>query len=171
MTLALFQILAIAAIVVYLLRWRAGVRRRNAQSWDLLLARLQPEWSARELIDPSSNKGSSDTAAEKWTRILGAHGLWAMYENAAVMMEIADYAARNSDSIPRELLADLRNDAMQIRVYVLITLAKYAIGEVSESIVMNALRVESAYAEMTLRMTDLIQQNAPEVLPAFEAAI
>lgn len=172
MTLLLLQIAAIGAVAVYLERWRAGVRRRNARSWDLLLARLRPEWSARELIDSSSsNEGSRATPDEKWNRILGARGLWGMFENAGVMVEMADYAAQNSDSIDREILATLRSDAMQIRVYVLVMLAKYVFSEVNEPVVIGALRVESAYAEMVLRMAEFLQENAVEILPKFETAI
>jgi len=48
---AIVQIVAIAAIALYLARWRMGFRRRNAQTWESLLARLRPDWSARELSD------------------------------------------------------------------------------------------------------------------------
>ena len=51
MILTLLQIAAIAGVELYLARWRAGVRRRNNQTWDSLLARLRPDWSARELSD------------------------------------------------------------------------------------------------------------------------
>jgi hypothetical protein len=51
MILLLLQISAIAAVAYYLVRWRSVVSRRNAQTWDSLLARLRPDWSARELSD------------------------------------------------------------------------------------------------------------------------
>jgi hypothetical protein len=87
------------------------------------------------------------------------------------MMEMADYAARNSDYVDSELLGILRRDAMQIRVCVLKTLAKYALSEVNDSIRMNALRAESAYAEMALLTTELLQANAGDMLPSFVAAM
>ena len=51
MILPVFQIAAVAVVAIYLVRWRAGLRRRNASSWESLIARLSPDWSARELSD------------------------------------------------------------------------------------------------------------------------
>ena len=51
MILALLQIALIVAIGLYLGHLRRNMRRRNTQSWSSLLARLRPEWSARELSD------------------------------------------------------------------------------------------------------------------------
>jgi hypothetical protein len=36
------------------------------------------------------------TPKEKWQLIRGAHGLWAMYENACVVLEMADYSGFDS---------------------------------------------------------------------------
>ena len=46
-------------------------------------------------------------------------GLWVMYQNARTMLEMADFAAKNSDTVDRLLIETLRSDAMQIRVCVL----------------------------------------------------
>jgi hypothetical protein len=171
MIFLLLQLAAIAAVAVCLNRWRASVRRRNAQTWDSLLARLRPDWSVREWSDRcSSHEGSNATPEEKWKSVQGACGLWAMFENARVMLEMADYAARNSDTVDRQLLASLRSDAMQIRVCVLTALGKYAFTQVNESICANAFRAASAYAEMTARMTELLQVSAAGMVPDFVAA-
>jgi hypothetical protein len=170
--LVLLQVGAIAAAAAYFNRWRVGVRRRNAQSWDSLVARLRPDWNAREVVDRClSDEGLNAAPDEKWKRIQGAYGLWAIHENAGVMLEMADYAARNSDSVDRRLLATLRCDAIQIRVCVLTALAKYAMSEVNESICSNALRAESAYAGMAARMTEFLQANAADLVPDFAAAM
>jgi hypothetical protein len=88
MILCLIQIAAVVAIALYLIRWRSSVRRRNAQSWDSLLARLSPEWSARELSEQFLWKESiSATPEDAWQRMHGAKGLWIMYQNARVMVE------------------------------------------------------------------------------------
>jgi hypothetical protein len=56
-----------AAVILYLVRWRSGIRKRNAQSWDSLLARLRPDWSARELSDHFLWKeGLSATPDDAW---------------------------------------------------------------------------------------------------------
>jgi hypothetical protein len=170
--LALLQFVAFVAVAAYLYRLRAGLRRRNAQSWDALIAHLRPDWSARQLTDFSFS-GPSPTPAplEKWKRIRDADGLWTIYRNAGVMLEMADYAARNSDSFDLELLTTLRRESMYIRVLVLAAFAKYAFNAARETVWMSTLRVESAYAEMAVRITELLEVAAPDALPAFVAAM
>ncbi len=170
--LPLLQIAAIAVVAFYLGRWRAGVRRRNTQSWESLLSRLRPDWSARELSDHFLWKeGLNSTPEETWTRIQGAHGLWAIYQNARVMLEMADFASRSCNSVDRELVETLRSDAMQIRVCVLMALCQYAFSQASEGVRVNAFRAASMYTGMAARMTQLLQANAAMVLPDFVAAM
>jgi hypothetical protein len=172
MIFILLQIAAIVVAAVYLRHWRASVRRRNAQSWQSLLARLRPDSSARALTDHFLwNEGLNTTPEETWTRIQGPHGLWAMYQNACVMLEMADYAARNSGSVDRELLETLRSDAIQIRACVLMALVKYAFSQVNENICVHAFRAASMYTGMAARMTELLQVNAAGILPDFVAAM
>jgi hypothetical protein len=94
-----------------------------------------------------------------------------MYQNAGVMVEMADFAARNSDSVDRELLETLRADAMHIRICVLTTLARYACSQVNDAISVNAYRAASMYTGMAARMTQLLQANAAGILPDFVAAM
>jgi hypothetical protein len=105
------------------------------------------------------------TPEEKWRIVRGAQGLWTIYENASVMLEMADYAARNSDTVDRELLANLHSDAMQIRVCVLSTLAKYAFSQVNESISANVSQAASMYTEMATRTAELLQVNVGNMVP------
>jgi hypothetical protein len=172
MILIVLQTTAIMAAATYLHQWRAGIRRRNKQTWGSLLARLRPDWNSRELNDPSLwAQALKATPEEKWNRIEGARGLVAMYQNASVMLDMADYAVRNSDAVDLDLIASLRSDAMQIRVSVMVALARYAFCQVNESICVNALRAASMYAGMTTRMTELLQQNAAGMVPNFVAAM
>jgi len=172
MIFPLLQIAAIALVALYLGRWRRGVRRRNAQSWDSLLARLRPDWSARELSDHFLWKeGLSATPDDAWQRMEGPKGLWVMYQNAKVMLEMADYAAKNSETVDRVLLETLRSDAMQIRLCVLMALGQYAFSQASEGVRVNAFRAASMYTGMAARMTQLLQENAAIVVPDFVAAM
>ncbi len=172
MIFPLLQIAAIAVVAVYLGRWRAGVRRRNNETWGTLLSRLRPDWSARDLSGHFLWKEGIDTTPEEtWLRMHGAHGLWAIYQNARVMQEMADYAARNSESIDRELIETLHSDAMQIRLCVLMALAQYAFSQASEGVRVNAFRAASMYTGMAARMTRLLQENAAVVVPDFVAAM
>ena len=172
MLLVVLQTTAVMAAASYMHQWGARARRRNRQTWGSLMARLRPDWNSRELNDPSLWAAAyRATPEEKWQRLEGARGLVAMYQNASVMLEMADYAARNSDAVNPELLASLRSDAMQIRVSVMVALARYAFCQVNESICVNALRAASMYTEMTTRMTELLQQNAAGMVPNFVAAM
>lgn len=172
MILISLQVAVIAAVVVFFLRWRAGVRRRNTQSWDSLLARLRADWSARELSDQFLWKDELNaTPDDAWQRMEGPKGLWIMFQNARVMMEMADFAARNCSDIDRLLLETLRSDAMQIRVCVLMGLAQYAFSQASEGVRVNAFRAASMYTGMAARMTRLLQDHAAVVLPDFVAAM
>lgn len=172
MIFPLIQIIAIALVAFYLGRWRVAIHRRNRQSWESLIVRLRPDWSARDLSDHFLWKeGVNTTSADTWTRIKGPHGLWAMYQNARVMLEMADYAARNCESVDRELLETLRSDAVQIRVCVLMALIQYACSHASEGVRVNAFRATSMYTGMAARMTRLLQENAAIILPDFVAAM
>jgi hypothetical protein len=172
MLLTFLQVTVLTALAVGFQRWRSSAKRRNKQTWGSLLARLRPDWNSRELSDPSLwAQKLKATPEEKWNRIRGARGLCAMYQNAGVMLEMADFADRNSDTVDREMLETLRSDAMQIRVYVMVALARYAFCQVNESICVNALSAASMYAEMTMRMTRLLQANAAGMVPNFVAAM
>jgi hypothetical protein len=172
MIFPLLQIALIATVAFYLGRWRVGVRRRNSQTWDSLLARLRPDWSARELSDHFLWKeGLNASPEDAWKRMEGPHGLWAIYQNARVMLEMADFASRNCATVDRELVETLRSDAMQIRVCVLMALTQYAFSQASEGVRVNAFRAASMYTGMAARMTQLLQENAAMVLPDFVAAM
>lgn len=172
MILPLIQIAVIAAIAYYLWHWRTNVRRRNLQTWESLLARLRPEWSARELSDHFLWKQGLDTTPDDaWQRMEGPKGLWVMYENARVMLEMADYAARHCEGVDRVLVSTLHSDAMQIRLCVLAALAQYAFTKASEGVRINAFRAASMYTDMAARMTGLMQNHAAVMVPDFVAAM
>jgi hypothetical protein len=168
----LLQIAALALVAMYLVRWRIAVRRRNHQSWDSLISRLRPDWSARDLSDQFLWKeGLSATPEDTWTRMQGPRGLWVMYQNAKVMLEMADFAVKNCESVDRVLFETLRSDAMQIRVCVLMALGQYAFSHASEGVRVNAFRAASMYTGMAARMTQLLQENAAILVPDFVAAM
>jgi hypothetical protein len=164
----IFILLSIAALAVYLGSRRANSRRRNAQTWDSLVGQLRLDWSASGL---SRNEGIKTTPQDAWQRMEGPKGLCVMFQNARVMLEMADYAARNGDAVDRKLLETLRSDAMHIRVYVLRALGQYAFTQVNESICVNAYRAASMYLGMTDRMTQLLQVHAAVHVPDFAAAM
>ena len=101
----------------------------------------------------------------------GPKGLWAMYQNARVMLEMADYAVRNSENVDPLLIETLHSDAMQIRVCVLMALVQYAFSQAGEGVWVNAYRAASMYTGMAARMTQLLQANAAMIVPDFVAAM
>ena len=146
--------------------------RRNKQSWESLIARLQTGWSGRQLSEHFLWKeGVNSTPDETWVHIQGTRGLWVMYKNAAVMLQMADFAARHADSVDPELLQALRSDAMQIRLCTLMTIAQCTFSQASDSVRYNAFRAASMYTGMSARMTQLIEGSANSALPAFVAAM
>lgn len=166
MILPVLQVLAIAVIAICFHGVRASLRRRSAQSWEAIVSRLRLDSCTRRLGDRSIWNGDLNIAPEeKWQLIRGAQGLWTIYENAGVMLEMADYAARNSDSVDRELLAALRSDAMQIRVCVLTALVKYAFSQVNEGVTANLTRAANMYTEMAIRTTELLEGNFGNMIP------
>lgn len=172
MFLILLQIAVIVAVVGFFVHWRASVRRRSTQTWDSLLARLRPDWSARDLSDQFLWKeGLNATPDDAWQRMEGPKGLWVMFQNARVMLEIADFAAKHSSDVDKVLLETLRSDAMQIRVCALMGLAQYAFSQASEGVRVNAFRAASMYTGMAARLTQLLQDHAAVVLPDFVAAM
>lgn len=172
MVLPLVQIAVLVAITLYLVRWRMSVRRRNAETWDSLLAKLRPDWSARELTDHFLWKeGLSTTPEDAWRRMEGPKGLWVIYQNAKVMLEMADYAAKHCEGVDRLLVETLHSDAMQIRVCVMTALAQYAFTKAGEGVRVNAYRAASIYTGMAARMTQLLQEHAAVLVPDFVAAM
>lgn len=172
MILPLVQIAVIVAITLLLVRWRMSVRRRNAQTWDTLIARLRVDWSARELSDHFLWKeGLNATPEDAWKRMEGPKGLWVIYQNARVMLEMADYASKHCEGVDRLLIETVHSDAMQIRVCVLTALAQYAFSQAGEGVRINAYRAASMYTGMAARMTQLLQEHAAVLVPDFVAAM
>jgi hypothetical protein len=170
--LLVLQIAAVVAIALYLMRWRKAVRARNSQSWESLMAKLRPEWSARDLSDHFLwQEGLSATPEDAWQRMEGPKGLWVMYQNCKVMLEMADFAAKHCEGVDRLLVETLHSDAMQIRVCVLTALAQYAFTHASEGVRVNAFRAASMYTGMAARMTQLLQDYAAVQVPDFVAAM
>ena len=176
MLLPLLQIAIVSALLVYFGKWRGNMRRRNTQSWDSLLCQLRSDWSARDLSEQFLWKeGLTATTDDIWQRLDGPRGLWAMYQNARVLLEMADYANRNTipgtDPIDPMVLETLRSDAMQIRLCVLMALAQYALSQATDGVKVNAFRAANISRGMAARMTTLLQEHASVVLPDFVAAM
>jgi hypothetical protein len=172
MVTMLLQIAAVALLASFFVWWRMAARRRNAQTWETLLARLRPDWSARELCDHFLwDEKLSATPEDAWARMEGPKGLWIMYQNARVMQEMADFAARNCEGVDQVLVQTLHSDALQIRVCVLAALTQYAFTQAGEGVRVNAYRAAATYTGMAARMTCFLQDYAASQIPDFVAAM
>ena len=92
-----------ALVLLYAAFWRVQQFRRGAKSWDELVAKLKPnDWST-------------------------AKGLWAVYCNASILIQLADYAAEhgNDTELSENLLQSIRAEALQMRMRALIALVQH----------------------------------------------
>jgi len=172
MLLTLLQIAVVALVAGYLIQFRFAAKRRNSMTWDALIARLRPDWSAHVLSDHFLwESGINATQEDAWLRMEGPKGLWTMYKNAVVMQQMADFAARNCEGVDPVLVQMLHSDAMQIRVCVLYALVQYAFSHASAGVRVNAYRAASMYSEMAARMTCFMQEYAAVQVPNFVEAM
>jgi hypothetical protein len=130
--LSLLQLAVLSALVLYLAQRRAYMRRRNLQSWERLVAQIHSDSSAGDLGGQFPGAKFSTTETNQFRQQPhDFRGLWTLFTNARVALEMADYAERNSPPklhpIDPVLLASLRTDAMQIRVSTLLAIAKSAL--------------------------------------------
>ena len=170
--LVLVEIGVIVLGATYLAWWQIRLRQRRAVAWKTLVTHLQPKRANSEFGQHHNwNQELFVTPEEKWRAINGAQGLWAMYENAGVMLDIANYAASNSTEADPELIAALRRDAFQIRVSVAVALSKYACHQVNESTSAAVSRAAAYYADMVKRTVELAQANCTTLAPGFAASM
>ncbi len=88
------QLLSAALLLGYAGYWRMQQSKRRSESWDEIVRKLRPnDWSC-------------------------ARGIWMIYCNASVLVQLADYAAEygNGKGVPEELLESIRSDAFHIRI-------------------------------------------------------
>jgi hypothetical protein len=172
--LPMIQVLVTALMLTYAGYWRRRQSKRRAATWDEMIARLRPnndfgfdEVATRYLY----GTGINATAQDIWGRIDGAKGLWAMYNNAGVLIQIAEYATEHGSGVPEELLEGLKSDAFQIRISVLMSLAQHAFSRSGVGACVNAHRASETYSNMLARLTMLFQEHSAMLFPSFLEAM
>ena len=160
MILQLFEIGIAASGAVYLSLWRIRIHRQRTSAWDSLVAQLKPSYSGSELShEYLRDEDLNSTPEERWHRIQDARGYWEMFENAGVMLNMADYAVRNGAAVDPELLAQLRSDATQIRISIFFALSHHALSHVTEETRANMAHVTSIYEDMVRQMSWLVEER------------
>lgn len=175
MILPILQVLATALMLAYAGYWRRRQSKRRSESWDQIILKLRPnDWGLEEVADRYLySPGINATPEDVWNRISGAKGLWAMYTNASVLVQLADYASEHGDGtqIPEALLESIRTDAFQIRMSVLRALAQHVLSKSSAAAAVNAHRATATYSSMLARTTELFQDYSAPLFPRFLEAM
>jgi hypothetical protein len=173
MTLFQFQSFASVILVCYVFFWcRQQIKRRN-RTWNQIVSQLRShDWGIEEISENYLYKsGIRATVADIWPRIAGCEGLWAMYKNAPVLVQLADYAAEHGDGVDPYLLHQLRSDAFQIRFHVMVALAQHAFSSASMGASENAHQAACAYSTLLARVTGMMQEHSARLFPSYLDAV
>jgi hypothetical protein len=167
----LAQVLLTALLLAYAGYWRKRQSKRRSESWDEIVLRLRPnDWGYESVTERYLYSDRVTATPENvWEKISGAKGLWAMYSNAQVLVQLADYAAEhgNGEQVPEEVLASIRTDAFQIRMCVLMALAQHVFSSSSVAARVSAHRATQSYAALLARMTAVFQDYSAILFPKF----
>ena len=124
----LVQVVVCGALLAYLLHCRAYMHRRNRATWESLADQLHSFSAAGDPIPSTSAEALLESAEESRQTSRDSRSLWMLFNRARVVLEMADFAERNStpgpDFIDPVLLARVRRNAMQIRISALAGLAR-----------------------------------------------
>ena len=173
MTLPLLQVGIAALLIAYAVIWRRQQAKRRANSWDAIVGQLRSnEWGIEDISERYLYKGDVRvTTQDVWQRINGCQGLWAMYKNCPVLIQLADYAAEHGENVDQAMLAGLRSDAIQIRLQVITALVQYLFSASPVSASVNAHRAVSTYSAMMVRLTSFVQEYSSALFPSYLDAV
>jgi hypothetical protein len=173
MILPLLQVILTALLVAYAAFWRRQQMKRRTKSWDAIVSQLRcNDWGIEEITERFLYKSEIQvTPKDVWQRIQGCKGLWAMYKNSPVLVQLADYAAEHGEGVDQEMLEGLRSDAFQIRLCVLMALGQYMLSSSTVGASVNAHRAVATYSAMLVRLTAFIQEYSTSLFPAYLDAV
>jgi len=81
------------------------------------------------------------------------------------------HAAEHGQDVPEELIEELRSDALQIRMAVMMALVKYGFSHSGVAASVNAHRAATAYSAMLAHITTLFQEHSALYFPRFLEAM
>ncbi|MGC2404710.1 MAG: hypothetical protein WA510_33275 [Acidobacteriaceae bacterium] len=169
----MLQVIVATLLIGYAAFWRRQQGKRRSRTWNEIISQLHGnDWGIEEISERFLYKSEVQvTAKDVWERIQGCKGLWAMYKNSPLLVELADYAAEHGENVDRELLESLRSDAFQIRVCVLMALGQYVFSASSVGASVNAHRAVATYSAMLVRITAFIQEYSTSLFPSYLDAV
>jgi hypothetical protein len=167
------QLVLAVALLAFVGLWRRAQAKRKQRSWDEMVMALRAnDWGIDEVSERYLYRGGiKATPVDIWKRIDGARGLWAMYCNAPLLVQLADYAAEHGTDPDEALLEGLRSDAFQIRLCVLVALAKYGTSQSTVGASVRAHRATALYSGMLAHLTMLFQDSAGQLFPKYLQAM
>jgi hypothetical protein len=173
MILPLLQVILTALLIAYAAFWRRQQTKRRDKSWNGIISQLRGnDWGIEEITERFLYKSEVQvTPKDVWERIQGSKGLWAMYKNSPVLVQLADYAAEHGQNVDVEMLEGLRSDAFQIRLCVLLALGQYVLSSSSVGAAVNAHRAVATYSAMLVRLTAFIQEYSTPLFPSYLDAV
>lgn len=175
MILPILSIAVTAVPAAYAIHWRRAQARRRSADWATILGRFRShsEFGFAEISERYLYSPAIDAAPENiWARIHGAEGLWSMFVNTGVLMDLAEYASTHGgDAIPEMLAEELRSDALQLRIAVLVALARYGFSRSGVSAAVNAHRAACAYGSLLTHITTFFQEHSTLYFPRFLEAM
>ena len=173
MILPLLQVIVTALLIGYAAFWRRQQAQRRAKTWEGITSQLRDnDWGIEEITERFLYKSEVQvTTKDVWQRIHGCKGLWAMYKNSAVLVQLADYAAAHGESVDHQMLEELRSDAVQIRLCVILALGQFLFSASSVAASVNAHRAVSNYSSMMVRLTSFVQEYSTGLFPSYLNAV
>jgi len=155
--LLLLLAVVLLLVVLVLVRRPVALFQPNRRSWASLVGRLRPDWTTRELNDCFAwDRCIVETPEDIWEVMNGPKGLWVMYCNAGVMLEMVDYTVQHGINVDQDLVDGIRSAACSIRSYALKALGHYAVTYAWDTIYDNAFMAASQYLDVTRRMQELL---------------
>jgi hypothetical protein len=173
MFLPLLQVTLVVLLVGYVAFWRRQQAKARARTWNGIVSQLQSnDWGIEEITERFLYKSEVQVSPQDvWQRIQGSKGLWAMYKNSPLLVQLADYAAEHGENVDLQMLEELRRDAFQIRLSVLKALAQYLFSPASAGAAVNAYQAVTAYSAMLARLTTFIQEYSTSLFPSYLDAV
>ena len=157
MPLLLLLAIVLSIVALFLVRWLVALFRPSRRSWASLVGRLRPDWTNCELNDCFEwDRCIVETPENIWEVMKGPKGLWVMYCNAGVMLEMVDYTVQHGINVDQDLVDGIRSAACSIRSYALKALGHYAVTYAWDTIYDSAFLAASQYLDVTRRMQELL---------------
>ena len=145
---------------------------RSRRDWHGILARLRFDWNPRDVSTHFLwDTGVSVNETEIWQALEGPRGLWIMRHNAGVVLELVEYADRRLEHGDPEMIQELREAAMRIRMEVTRTLVLYLFKAMTVEVTASAMGITRLYIEFTAGVARFLEVNAAEIYPVYVASM